>query len=301
MKSSTGHPRIAGTALILLLALTGTALAQSPEKLDKRLTLVERKLDSAALGEMSNDIEALRQRIQHLHGEIEQMQRQLQEINERQRNIYSDVDSRLRELEQGGAGASSSGKRPTASTSDSQSMKAQNQSPAAGHDPRGDADRHGTAAGDAGKEEKKQANDSQQTTDQRRNGNDLNEEHAAYEHAFNTLRDGRYADAQRQFQEFLRRYPNGQYADNARYWLGESYYVGRHFEQAMEEFQKLLDEFPDSTKRAGARLKIGFIQYEQGEIKKARKTLDTVLQRYPNSTAANLAQQRLTLINNEQR
>ena len=300
MKSSTGHARLARGALTVLLTITGTSFAQSPEQqLDKRLTLVERKLDSAALGEMGNDMEALRQQMQDLRGEIQQIQRQLQEINERQRNIYSDVDSRLRGLEQGAAGASSRGD-PKVSDSEPRSPEAENQAPGTEHDSADEAAHRSTAADGGARQDKKQATDAEQATS--RNGVvDSTEEHAAYEHAFNTLRDGRYARAQQQFQGFLRRYPNGQYADNARYWLAESYYVGRHFKQAMEEFQRVLDEFPDSTKRAGAQLKIGFIQYEQGEIQKARKTLDTVIQRYPNSTAANLAQQRLRLIANKQR
>ena len=55
-------------------------------------------------------------------------------------------------------------------------------------------------------------------------------EKAAYDQAFQSLKDMSYADAAEQFQDFLTFYPGSQYADNAQYWLGESYYVTRNYE-----------------------------------------------------------------------
>ncbi|MCO6440337.1 MAG: tol-pal system protein YbgF [Nitrococcus mobilis] len=270
---------------MILLAMTGTGLAQSRGSLDKRLTLVEHKLDSAALGEMANQMEALRQQMQNLRGEIEKMQRQFQEIKGRQRDIYSDVDSRLRELEQSGT--------------DPSAAKAPKQAPGDKRHSADGATDHGTPSNGGARQKKDQATGRDQTTRQSSNATDSTKEQTAYERAFNTLRDGQYARSQQEFHEFLRHYPDSQYADNARYWLAESYYVERHFDQAKEQFQKLLDDFPHSGKRPGAQLKIGFIQHEQGKLDRARKTLGEVIQRYPNSTAANLAQQRLRLIGNE--
>lgn len=290
MNSSTRRSWCAGSILIVLLATTGTSFAQS---LDERLTLVEHKLDSTALGEMANQMEALHQQVQDLRGEIERMQRQFQEIKERQRDIYSDVDSRLRALEQSGLGpASNRESNPSAA-------KAPKRAPGDKRHPIDGAADHGVTPNRGAQQKKGQPTDGEQTRGQNGNPIDSTEEQTAYERAFNTLRDGRYARSQQEFHEFLHHYPDSQYADNARYWLGESYYVERHFDQAIQQFQKVLADFPHSGKRPGAQLKIGFIQHEQGKLDRARKTLGEVIQRYPNSTAANLAQQRLRLIGNE--
>ena len=301
MKNSIRHIWLASSALMALLAIAGTSSAQSEESLDKRLTLVEHKLDNAALGEMANQMEALRQQIQNLRGENEQMQRQLQDLKERQRNIYADIDSRLRQLEQGNAGHSSNAgsQKPTASSTLSPKTDKQ-ASDGAGIPPDDAINGNASAQGDT--TQKKDQAESGGGKTAARNGNSADSgEYEAYERAFTTLKEGRYAKSQQEFNEFLQRYPNGQYADNARYWLGESYYVGRHFDQALEQFQKVLDNFPHSSKRPGAQLKIGFIQFEQGKLDQARKTLGEVIQRYPNSTAASLAQQRLRVIDSGSR
>ena len=57
---------------------------------------------------------------------------------------------------------------------------------------------------------------------------------AAYDEAFQALKELRYADAAESFQSFMDQYPNSDLADNAQYWLGESYYVTRNYEIALE-------------------------------------------------------------------
>jgi TolA-binding protein len=52
-------------------------------------------------------------------------------------------------------------------------------------------------------------------------------ERKLYQAAFDLLKQRRYDDAIRAFQDQLARYPNGEYADNAIYWLGEASYVKR--------------------------------------------------------------------------
>jgi tol-pal system protein YbgF len=122
------------------------------------------------------------------------------------------------------------------------------------------------------------------------------EEQAEYQRAFGQLRDGQYNAATKAFRDFLNRYPNGQYADNAQYWLGETFYVTRDFDAAILAFNQMLEQHPDSPKRAGATLKLGFIYHEKGQIAKAQELLGQILQQYPDSTEAQLAQQRLELI-----
>ncbi|MDN5871896.1 MAG: tol-pal system protein YbgF [Nitrococcus sp.] len=297
MKSPIKHRWLVCALALALLGVSGAGFAQSLESLDKRLTLIERKVDNAALGGLFNELESLRQQVQNLRGEIELLRHQLEETKERQRNIYSDIDTRLRKLEQGATGAASSGEpQPNPSSSSMQSSQADRSAPGAMSTLPSESVTGNVSLAEVTPEKASQASDGGKAAARRLSSLETTGERAAYEQAFNTLREGRYARSQRQFAEFLREYPDGHYGDNARYWLGESYYAQRQFDQAMEQFQKVLENFPHSTKRAGAQLKIGFIQYEQGKLDQARKTLGKVIQRYPDSTVASLAQQRLRLI-----
>lgn len=122
---------------------------------------------------------------------------------------------------------------------------------------------------------------------------------AAYQGAFDSLKDGQYDRAIAAFQSFLASYPNSQLADNAQYWLGEAYYVNKSFPEALAAFQKVVDNYPQSRKLADALLKIGFCDYELKQFSTARATLAQVTAKYPDTPAANLARQRLDKMNTE--
>jgi tol-pal system protein YbgF len=115
----------------------------------------------------------------------------------------------------------------------------------------------------------------------------------AYNQAFDILKAGKYADAIKAFQQFLQGWPQSSLADNAQYWLGESYYVTRDFQSAAAAFQTLLDRWPDSRKAPDALLKLGYTQAELKHTPQARATLSSVATRFPGSDAANLAAARL--------
>ena len=118
-------------------------------------------------------------------------------------------------------------------------------------------------------------------------------EKTLYDQAFQSLKDLNYADAAQQFQTFLDQYPNSDYSDNAQYWLGESYYVTRNYDIALEAFQGLLSSYPDSPKVADALLKIGYTHYELKQWDQARAALVQVQEQYSGTTLARLAGSRL--------
>ncbi len=118
-------------------------------------------------------------------------------------------------------------------------------------------------------------------------------EKEAYDQAFESLKNLRYADSAEQFQSFLTQYPDSDYADNAQYWLGESYYVTRNYDIALEAFQGLIRKYPNSPKIADGLLKIGYTHYELKQWDQARAALVQVQEQYPDTTLARLAGSRL--------
>lgn len=114
-----------------------------------------------------------------------------------------------------------------------------------------------------------------------------------YQAAFELLKEQRYEPAAMAFQQFLVSYPDSQLADNAQYWLAESYYVTQQYDEALFEFEKVINQYPTSRKVPDALLKVGYCNYELERWNEARGALARVQADYPDTTAARLAEQRI--------
>ena len=121
-----------------------------------------------------------------------------------------------------------------------------------------------------------------------------------YQAAFNLLRDGNYEEATSAFEQFLAVFPSSPLADNAQYWLAETYYVQRQYMVALPAFVRIVDEYPGSAKTPDALLKIGYCNFELQQWDAAREALQRVIREFPATTAARLATQRLERIVQEQ-
>jgi tol-pal system protein YbgF len=116
---------------------------------------------------------------------------------------------------------------------------------------------------------------------------------AAYQAAFDLLKNSQFDAAIAAFQKFLVSFPDSTLADNAQYWLGEADYVNKSFTDAQAAFQKVVDKYPQSRKVPDALLKIGYCQYELKQFDAAKQTLSKVVAQFPDSPSGHLAQQRL--------
>jgi tol-pal system protein YbgF len=95
------------------LVLTGCELMVAPEdnptniklqELDNRMTRVERVIDNDSLGTLLTQIQALQKDTQGLRAQLEELQHEVEQANDRQRQLYLDLDQRLTAL-QSSAGA----------------------------------------------------------------------------------------------------------------------------------------------------------------------------------------------------
>ena len=89
------------------------------------------------------------------------------------------------------------------------------------------------------------------------------------------------------FEEFLAKYPEGKYAANAYYWMGEIYGFQGDTNKAEAQFLMLIQSFPDDRKTIDGRFKLGKLLFEQGDYTGAREQLDIVAA--SNTETANLA------------
>ncbi len=120
-----------------------------------------------------------------------------------------------------------------------------------------------------------------------------------YQAAFELLKEQRYEEAGKAFQQFLLTFADSELVDNAQYWLAESYYVTQEYTEALAAFDVVVNDFPLSRKVPDALLKIGYCHYELKRFDAARQSLRRVADDFPDSTAARLAGQRLQRMREE--
>lgn len=100
---------------------------------------------------------------------------------------------------------------------------------------------------------------------------------------------GRMAESRAALQQVFDADPAGELADNALYWIGETYYAGADYRSAMRYYERVTKEYPEQNKAPDAMFKIGLTFAKTGDLGMARKTFEEVIKRYPYSTAASSA------------
>jgi len=114
-------------------------------------------------------------------------------------------------------------------------------------------------------------------------------EQAAYNAALNAARSGRPAEGIQKFRDFLKKYPNGKYAANAEYWIGECLYAQGKYKEALSEFQGVNNSYPSHHKNADALLKAGMTLSKMGDKDGASEKFKALIANFPNSEAARRA------------
>lgn len=253
-------------ALLPAVAFAGDTAAPvstaTSSDIEQRLSRIERFMQNQGLLELLHQVDTLQQELDGLRGELEVSNHQLEQMRQRQRDLYIDIDRRLQALDSRNNPATVN--TTSGSTTDVQILNGQ---PTTGKQPAKIMDNNGQV-------------DSIQMQQQ-------------YQQAFQLLKQARYRQATKAFKEFLKAYPDIEYSDNAQYWLAEMLYVKRQYKEAIQQYNALIKNYPDSSKVPDSLLKIGYSYQETGEKDKAKLWYTDVRKRYPQSTAARLAEEKL--------
>jgi tol-pal system protein YbgF len=295
------------------------------QDLSGRLARIEKILDNRALLDMFELLESLKVEVNFLRGEIEVQTRTVEQLKQKQRELYTDIDNRLQRAEANKFTGRLSRPLevldsvanqvdsislemldPVANQGDSSPLEmldpVANQgdsSPLEMLDPVANQDDSSSqiSSGEQGLvvETNSEFIDNKQVSSEKEIF-DPQKAEAVYQRAFNLLKKSQYGQAKKAFKNFLKNYPESDYSDNAQYWLGETNYVMQKYDSAINEYQALLNIFPNSKKVSHALLKIGYSYAELGNVSDAEKILIEVVQQYPGTTAARLAEERLRKI-----
>ncbi|MEP6942742.1 MAG: tol-pal system protein YbgF [Betaproteobacteria bacterium] len=226
------------------------------QQLSQRVERIEAK--DAALVDMFRDVELIKADIARLRGQYEVLTYELEQAQKRQRDLYLDLDSRLRRIE-GGPGAAVA--------------------PDAGA---GSAAGSAAASGAAAVPSTGAARPPDAASEQR-----------VYDSALDQFKSGSYAAAIASFQSFVKTYPRSPLAPSALYWVGNAQYAQRDYRGAIATQRQLIATYPDSQKIPDAMLNIASCQLELGDAPGARRTLEEIVAKYSGSEAAGKARQRL--------
>lgn len=190
----------------------------------------------------------LQQTLTMMTGQIEQLQHRNAQLQQQMEKMQTDYEYRIEQLEKGGGGggggAAGAG-RPAPRPGAQAAAPAPSAAPS--HGGGGSADQ-------------------------------------LYDEAFKKLQEGDYAGAERGFRTFVQRNPQNKLAGNAQYWLGETYYARRDYQNAMTAFAEGYKVYKTSQKGPDNLLKLGITMAALNRKSDACAVFARFTQDYPRAT-----------------
>jgi tol-pal system protein YbgF len=118
-----------------------------------------------------------------------------------------------------------------------------------------------------------------------------------YDTAMADYMGGQWSLAVSGFETYLKTYPKSEQADDAQYYIGESYAGDSKFKEAAAAYERVIEDYPQSDILALAWYKLGLAYDRLGQADRARDAFDRVVKNYPDSDAGRLARQNLERLN----
>jgi tol-pal system protein YbgF len=107
---------------------------------------------------------------------------------------------------------------------------------------------------------------------------------------------GKLVESRKAFQQVYDSDPSGELADNALYWIGETWFAAGDYPTAIKFFRRVTTDYGDQNKAPDAAYKAGVAFEKSGDLQLAKQAFDECIKRYPYSTSAASAKQALERI-----
>jgi tol-pal system protein YbgF len=114
-----------------------------------------------------------------------------------------------------------------------------------------------------------------------------------YEQAFSDYAAGQYSLAITGFESFLRTVPQSAMADDAQFYIGETYAAQSRFAEAITAYNAVIQNYPMGDQVPAAYFKRGSAQERLGQPDAARASWEAAVKLFPDTDGARLAAQRL--------
>lgn len=120
-----------------------------------------------------------------------------------------------------------------------------------------------------------------------------------YDTAWADYTNGQWALAIQGFEAYIKTFPRSELADDAQFYIGQTYYADGAFQESVSAFEQVLLTYPDGNVVPDASYKRGLALDRLGETERAQQAFELVVKNYPDSTMATLAQQALERLNRQ--
>jgi tol-pal system protein YbgF len=223
--------------------------------------------------------------LRDLTGRVEEMNHKVTQLGERLDKLVGDVDFRLSALERGGShGAAPTGAPPPAAAAVPPATPPASQGQGPGQ---GAPGRMVLVPGPTGAAPAAPAPSSQSAAVTLPQGSPEAQYEFAYAQLLQAQREqGDFARAESALKAFVAANPSHRLAGNAQYWLGETYYVRRDYQNAAVSFAEGFQKYPNSEKAPDNLLKLGMAMGQLNQKARACGTLGELEKRYPQASAS---------------
>ena len=267
---------------------TGTLPDLSSEQSDTAFAASSTSgLGNASVARIDARIAALESDVRVATGSMEEMDHRIFQISTQLEKLMTDIDYRLSALEQGGAGSSSVASGMNSGMATSSELQI-NTVPAVGDVTSAMSQSASGVLGSISESELQEISDQAATNQDQTTISppsvqeqstvsavpqvvDSTQDQTAsqsaalssvtpqeeYTHAFGLMRQAKYEDAATALTQFVEKYGDDPLVVNARYWLGETYYVRSQFVKAAEVFFEGYKVNPSGAKAPDTLLKLG--------------------------------------------
>lgn len=236
--------------------------------------------DSASQADLEIRLQQMEQELRDMRGQLEEATYKADSLEKELERVTSDMEMRLNALE--GNSSSASG-RQTGSAMGYSSRSASVTAGGRDSDMRQQAreqlnggDYNWNSADARPKKADNTLGSYNQSSDDGSVSKRSGDAAAMYESAFALLKSNQYDAAEVEFQAFLDAHPEHVLAGNAKYWLGETFYVRGEFEDAARLFAEGYQQFPKGAKAADNLLKLGMSLSAMGQKEDACVALDQI-------------------------
>ncbi len=121
-------------------------------------------------------------------------------------------------------------------------------------------------------------------------------EDEAFQQAKELFKKGQMEQARQALEKFIVQFPASNMVPAAKFWIGETYYYQKRFEEAILEYQKVIQDHPKAEKVPSALLKQAFTFAELGDTTSARLILQRLIEEYPETQQATIAKKKLAVL-----
>jgi tol-pal system protein YbgF len=123
-----------------------------------------------------------------------------------------------------------------------------------------------------------------------------------YDTAYADYTAGQWSLAVQGFETYLKTYPKSDMADDAQYYVGESYSGDSKFREAVVAYERMIRDYPQSDILPEAWYKVGITYERLAQPDRARAAYEFAVKTFPESNdAVRLSKQRLDGLNRRQR